>query len=325
MNNSEYDTFMHLTAGVGNATFLDCLLEKPGLREDVALAMSLLNCAIINGNLPVINLLLKNPLILERFRNNDVANELLETAIFHEEGGVAAVNCIIEAIGKDYYDASFFRNAMVRAAYSSRRPLGIMNRLSAFYQSFFKSEAYQNAIYINRLLDIDVVQKDVEWYKSNRAWPILAEFLQKRPRTIALEVSRSAYSDLTTNHSNAFPEKMDSEYATQFAMGILAQFKSSNSTPNPIMSKILSYLPVLTEATANDAQLLVAGRNALVAPKVEEVSPTLLIKRKANYENEAKRQKLSTAVDISAVEQEDEKDLKRKPESQGGNSKRLKQ
>jgi len=333
MNDDNYNLLMHLTAGVGNASFLNSLLNKPGLRENVTLGISLLQVAIINGNIPVIILLLKNPLILEKLKTDDkVARGLLIEAIHQDQGGMAAVSILIEAIGKDQYDASFYRNIILRAAHRSINPVGIIDRLSAFFIRSIKGETYQDLKYINRLLDIDVILQDVEWYQSNSEWPRLSAHFHKKitdGKKIAVEVARSAYSDLNISEENDFPNDMSSEYATRYAMGILAQLKGSSDTSNQIINKILNYLPTIRRETIpHEAQLLVAGRKALIAPAVEEAAPTLIVKRKADSENkgnEAKRQKLDKDNDLAVDDQDEVIDHKRKAKSQGGICKRIRQ
>lgn len=331
MNDDNYDLLMNLTAGIGNASFLNCLLNKPGLRENVRLGISLLQVAIINGNIPVIILLLKNPLILEKLKTDDKeASEVLMDAIHHEEG--AALSILIEAIGKDQYDASFYRKLILRAAHRSINPVGIIDRLSAFFIRSIKGETYQDLKYINRLLDIDVILQDVEWYQSNSEWPRLSAHFHKKitdGKKIAVEVARSAYSDLNISEENDFPNDMSSEYATRYAMGILAQLRSGSDTTNEIINKILNYLPTIRRETIpHEAQLLVAGRKALIAPAVEEAAPTLIVKRKADSENkgnEAKRQKLDKENDLAVDDQDEVIDHKRKAKSQGGICKRIRQ
>ena len=181
-----------------------------------------------------------------------------------------------------------------------------------------------------------ILDKLIENDSNFRRLQNLPIIQRKLIKEATLEVARSTYSDLKPSHDMAFPDNMNSEYATQYAMGILSNLKFSPGAPNPILNKIYSYLPgVNSETFVREAQMLVAERNALLAPKVEEASPTWLIERKANYEDEkdlkrkpesqggfTKRLKLSTDVDVTVAEQE-EKDHKRKPESQGGSSKRL--
>lgn len=146
-------------------------------------------------------------------------------------------------------------------------------------------------------------------------------FLNRMNRS-ALEVAHSAHSNLKTSGEMVFPKSMESKYATQFAMGIISQFKSS--ADSHIMHKILSYLlPNMEDPKIDRGIKLVAGRAAPITPEVADVSPTVLVKRKANNENRAKRQKLSNVIDLSLDDQEVESNLKRKPKNQGGNSKRL--
>lgn len=130
-------------------------------------------------------------------------------------------------------------------------------------------------------------------------------------------------SDRQPSKDMAFPKNMNSKYATNYAVGILSNLKFSNGSPNPILNKIYSYLPGYGEFLVNKAQLFFAESNLLLAPKIEEASQPLLTKRKSNDVNKSKRLKLRSESDTSVEIQDDERDHKRKPESQGGSSKRL--
>lgn len=152
---------------------------------------------------------------------------------------------------------------------------------------------------------------------------IITPLINVKKRKLALEVAHAAHSDLKPSSEVSFPENNNSEEATQFAMGIVAQLKSIPGTPNPSLSHILSHLPAMEDNRPNECIELVEGRAAPITLKVEEAHSTLLLKRKASNENQAKRQKLSNVIDLTIDEQIDENDLKRKPENQGGNSKRL--
>ncbi|MGE3319911.1 MAG: hypothetical protein AB7I18_11520 [Candidatus Berkiella sp.] len=101
-----------------------------------------------------------------------------------------------------------------------------------------------------RLIELPSVREhlpvDVHPHFRNTVERVINEALSvyrlKQLMRSSLEVAYSAYSDLKPSETMAFPEEMDSEYATLFAMGIISQFKSSPGAPNPIMCKVLSYL-----------------------------------------------------------------------------------
>lgn len=267
---------------------------------------SALYFATTYGNIKYLHILLEDPAFKDRVSDNPI--RALKDAFCYGRTDVVDRLLEIPVVRDDAAVCSEF------VKFLAKYPLPPHNR--SHFEPIIE-RLLGNPLISNKLIDNDI---DNSWFKN---------LLNKHRRLIkeaTLEVARSAYSDLKPTHDMAFPENMNSEYATQYAMGILSNLKFSPGAPNPILNKILSYLPVINaEIFAREAQMLVAERNALIAPKVEEASPTLLIKRKANYENEAKRQKLSIDVDMAAVEQEGQKDLKRKPESQGGSSKRLRQ
>lgn len=128
----------------------------------------------------------------------------------------------------------------------------------------------------------------------NKTWFItIRNAYEQKVRKTALEVAHSAHSDLKINSELTYPEDNNTDYATQFAMGIVAQLKSTPDTPDLIMKQILGYLPYMDDRRSIECIKLAAMRPKPTLPDAEPIEPVLnQFKRQSEgSEPAAKRQK----------------------------------